>query len=359
MKLVLVVIFAVVVQGLRIGNTLDDCKEAALAFQSTCPSAPDTPATWSNTSSLNATALKCPSTSCPGQDHCDLMHALCVTCYEQDSKVYMRLQTTSLPNRCIGGKGSDYRLMDFSIEFNPSVDGAERRIFASQEEYEGQACKVGKAHDSQVEERIVAHKIADMYSQYLEDFVGVAIDGVLIKASTNDQGVDPLFPNGLEQGTVVTGSDVDSCLGSVDYWTNTYSYNALSPCLLSFDSIDTNKTCATVPNCFSDLPKYSAKPYLQSDVQILGIAKDGHLIISNPSLDCMALDQCGGIMSQGSYVYVFNNRFPYTIDCYGPAMPRYYDAGKCSKNTCQQPFNGSIILVAWLAILISSFGYFM
>lgn len=97
----------------------------------------------------------------------------------------MRVQTTSLPKRCLGGKGSDYRLIDFSVEFNPTPTPI-KRLFTSQEEFDAVACKPNKAHDSVVEAKMISNKISNMHSQYYEDIIGVAVDGVLIKGSTND-----------------------------------------------------------------------------------------------------------------------------------------------------------------------------
>jgi hypothetical protein len=59
-----------------------------------------------------------------------LYHMLCVTCSEKDGTVFMRVQTSGLPKRCIGGVDSDFRLVDFSVAYNPETD-PRKRVFAN------------------------------------------------------------------------------------------------------------------------------------------------------------------------------------------------------------------------------------
>jgi hypothetical protein len=65
------------------------------------------------------------------------------------------------------------------------------------------------------------------------------------------------------------------------------------------------------------------------------------------------------LLGDGSYVYVFGNRFPYTLDCFGPAMPRYYDATSCSKNTCTNPYNFASYYINVKAIFSISLAFLL
>ena len=65
---------------------------------------------------------------------------LCVTCFTDNlGQVFMRVQTSGLPNRCIGGQESDFRLIDFSVVFNPNTD-PRKRIFGNQQDYDNIVC---------------------------------------------------------------------------------------------------------------------------------------------------------------------------------------------------------------------------
>ena len=65
---------------------------------------------------------------------------LCVTCFTDNlGQVFMRVQTSGLPNRCIGGEESDFRLIDFSVAFNPNTD-PRKRMFANQKDYDDIVC---------------------------------------------------------------------------------------------------------------------------------------------------------------------------------------------------------------------------
>ncbi len=60
-----------------------------------------------------------------------MYHMLCVTCSEKgDGSVHMRVQTSGLPKRCIGGLDSDFRLVDFSVAYNPKTD-PRKKVFAN------------------------------------------------------------------------------------------------------------------------------------------------------------------------------------------------------------------------------------
>lgn len=117
---------------------------------------------------------------------------------------------------------------------------------------------------------------------------GFAIDGVVIKSSTTLGGFDPFYPKLWAGAGDYQLPEVDSCLGSVDQDSLFYSYSILSPCLLKQSTIDDESLCSQFPECYEDLKGYALKSYtlqskeqknLQDGVTVLGIAKDGHMII--------------------------------------------------------------------------------
>jgi len=169
----------------------------------------------------------------------------------------MRVQTSGMPKRCIGGRDSDYRLLDFSVKFQPKQD-PRKRVIKDQAEYDEIACDPHEMVDVPQSSKVIFHQIFPSYGQTLDDLIGVAIDGVPIKASPTPQRLDPFFPKSWSgsKAYIAPGS-LDSCLGSVDPDSYTYSYTLLSPCLQNHSGIDTNLSCANVTECTSDLRKYS------------------------------------------------------------------------------------------------------
>jgi len=105
-----------------------------------------------------------------------------------------------------------------------------------------------------------------------------------------------------------------------------YAYQFLPSCLYSGYSLDV-KLCEDRLECSRNMISHSLKTQSKSTgVQIVGVAKDGQLIIGpyidGKKIDCKKLDQCNGMtLKDGSYVYVFTDTYPYSIGCFGPAMP--------------------------------------
>ena len=73
------------------------------------------------------------------------------------------------------------------------------------------------------------------------------------------------------------------------------------------------------------MQSYALKSYENYKSEILlGVARDGHMILGpyteqGVMYDCRHYDQCGGTQSSdGSYVYIFSEKYPYTMNCFGP-----------------------------------------
>jgi len=114
----------------------------------------------------------------------------------------------------------------------------------------------------------------------------------------------------------------------------------LPPCVVDAKDINGSAPCAN-DECSQDLSAWALKAYTSQakNLTVLGVAKDGHLIIgpydeNGNQYDCNKIDICGGtFLSNGNYVYVYQNIFPYAFNCFGPGAANTYDAS-CSTNTC-------------------------
>ena len=102
---------------------------------------------------------------------------------------------------------------------------------------------------------------------------------------------------------------------------------------------------------------------------ILGIAKDGHLLVGPYNDDgelwsCQEHDICNGTTdANGNYVYVATGTFPYHLGCWGPAAMQEYKAD-CSKSGCGGGVgggsggdSGAITLIANFTAITATFLY--
>ena len=109
--------------AVTIGSTLSHCKAVAALFRNTCATAPESPANWD--ASFTSETIECgnqvtcaDSSSTP----CQWERKLCVTCYQNTSGVFMRVQTNGLPDHCfntvdpVRSNG-----IDFFVRYNPSM----------------------------------------------------------------------------------------------------------------------------------------------------------------------------------------------------------------------------------------------
>jgi len=179
-------------------------------------------------------------------------------------------------------------------------------------------------------------------TQVFDDIAGVALNGVLILSSTSNKQVDYLFPKPWASsiGSTFSVPDLDACLGMFNESTSNYGYIIVPTCVTDSRAQDATKKCSQVGNCANDIRGFAMSSGGLQD-RILGIAKDGHLIISpldsqGRQLDCGGLDKCGGMTLSndgGSYVYLFHRYYPYTMSCFGPAQQRSFNPS-CTSNLC-------------------------
>lgn len=262
-------------------------------------------------------------------------------------------------------------IIDFQVLFNPSqYQGNSVTLalnpldtFASQAAFDKEACPPQKGGTTLPSSAGFAYT-SGANSIDLTTATGIAINGVVIMASASMNNVDPFYPRWWPGASSVSAELVDGCLAHPQDM-GIYHYHILSPCLLNAANVQSTQPCAHIASCASNITMYSLNNYGNSKVEtLLGLAKDGHMILGpyhddGTLYDCTAYDQCGGTTSaDGSYVYIFSNKYPYINDCYGPAPPKVYQAS-CSQNTCIWQSSGlsltalisSVIMVFAMVIL--------
>jgi len=111
-------------------QSLSDCQAFAALFSDTCSS---TVLTTSDISTATGTTLTCTGTAsiCVSDSTktdvtaCAHNHVLCVTCTEESSVVYIRVQSNSLPNHCwttsFIENVVEYQTQDFKTIWNSNV----------------------------------------------------------------------------------------------------------------------------------------------------------------------------------------------------------------------------------------------
>jgi hypothetical protein len=96
----------------------------------------------------------------------------------------------------------------------------------------------------------------------LDTTAGVALNGVLIHASSNVMSVDPYYPKAWSGVTSISADLFDACLGHPEYSSGIYHYHMLPPCLVNKANIKTNLSCASITACADDLAKYALDAYV-------------------------------------------------------------------------------------------------
>jgi YHYH protein len=182
---------------------------------------------------------------------------------------------------------------------------------------------------------------------------------VVILASSSIEKTDPFYPRWWTGAGAVQAEMVDGCLAHPQV-SGIYHYHILPPCLVNAANLSPTTPCAVNQQCSSDIKGYALASYENyKSEMVLGIAKDGHFILGpykddGNLYDCTAgFDQCSGTTSgDGSYVYIFQNKYPYINDCFGPAQPKVYQAG-CSTNTCiPQSFAGYLTTISTMMVMM-------
>ena len=98
-----------------IGRTLADCEDVAGLFDNTCDSR-STPINFSDHSGIT---MQCEDRT--------WKRKLCVTCSEEGTDVYIRVQSNSLPNHCykVDGTNPVETETDWAVAFNGDMTGVD------------------------------------------------------------------------------------------------------------------------------------------------------------------------------------------------------------------------------------------
>lgn len=172
----------------------------------------------------------------------------------------------------------------------------------------------------------------------MEEAVGIALNGVLIKPAAHADGYDVIFPR-VRSGAQPSRIELDQCLGTTkatftgsdqadgaeDLDTDgVYHYHTMSPCIFESDATHELFSCADIPACKKSPTLYYSTFVSDSSKEIypVGIAKDGRLIYGPYTTSGLPwgtcdVDFCNGRWIQGYYSYVMTEFFPYTVGCWG------------------------------------------
>jgi hypothetical protein len=184
-------------------------------------------------------------------------------------------------------------VFDFSVKFNPKITTL--KTFTTQSIFDTAACPSSKTSIIDVSNDYVlttgiTNQIA---SSMMNNVAGVALNGVLILSSSSNQH-DPYFPktwstytapSTIEATDACFGKTTKTTAGSVPIYTvdGVYHYKMLSPCIVNSINLKTAETCASVADCGGTGEKmqtYTLSTYNNyKNELILGIARDGHLIL--------------------------------------------------------------------------------
>jgi hypothetical protein len=106
--------------------------------------------------------------------------------------------------------------------------------------------------------------------------VGVSITGAAIFQGVSELQYDALFPKSYGSMTSPESIEVDMCLGSSEY-NSVYHYYSYSPCMHDPTAAANAAYCQDLNSCSSNPISYATKGL--TGPTIVGIAKDGHLIV--------------------------------------------------------------------------------
>ena len=113
---------------------------------------------------------------------------------------------------------------------------------------------------------------------------------------------------------------VDQCLSRATD-SGRFHYDIWSPCAVSGGSASTSVApglCSDDQTCSADQVDFSKQNgYTSSEPQLIGLARDGHLLYGPQGFDGVSVDECNGYTQDGNYVYASRSEAPYTITCWG------------------------------------------
>lgn len=263
----------------------------------------------------------------------------------------MKVQSNGLPDHCYS---TPYPVkeqkIEFTFKFNPSISSITLPTpFANQEAYDTASCTLLKTKNSNING---VSQFSSTGTTNLDTSSGIALNGVLIHASSSIFNLDPYYPKSWSGQTTYSADLMDQCLGHPEATTGIYHYHILPPCLVNAHTLNTDTTCSSCGSsvdCSNDLRQYALDQFASYKTdKILGIAKDGHTIVGpyktdGTLYDCTQLDTCGGTsITDGagtSYVYVWQHKYPYVMDCFGPgaaksSLPSTVKDASCTSNGC-------------------------
>ena len=150
--------------------------------------------------------------------------------------------------------------MDFNITFNPRITSPIKKIYPNLASFNSEVCSgnIPSMTQQVISGSVRKNFIASNISQNIDDIVGIAIDGVpIMPAVSKYNKMDLFYPRPWDGSNAnYTLAELDTCMGSVDPSTKTYSYRTLPSCLTK-DYIGNVDPCLSSVDCFNDLRNFA------------------------------------------------------------------------------------------------------
>ena len=290
----------------------------------------------------------------------------CVTCQEENGKVFMSVQSNNIPSYCANTSWSANqpvdKVYDVKLSWNLGVSAITERTMRhwqvnTSNEVTDALCYTTSTSFDKVPAAIDMEVFGTGYGPtYVPDtLLGWSLDGIPFVQNLSKTNQDMLYP--LEIGgssrpdelTLSFAQDMDTCSTTLGWYADStqpdgynyfLAYNMLPTCLYTFDQVSVNfdakPLCSETASCASDPLSYGrvAGGYTTNfkGLRIIGIAKDGHVIYGpynqdEELWDCDDHDICNGRYfseMDGSYAYVATATHPYILGCFGPAPEQLY-----------------------------------
>ncbi len=249
-----------------------------------------------------------------------------------------------MPNHCYTAVAfaPEATIIDFTVDFNPQaweskVDQVPNDPKVINNRFQTQTDIDLALCDSTISENSISvdNDFVNNAASTNDRVVGVAITGASIFTGTSELQYDALYPKAYGDLREPEAMKLDICLGSSEI-DRTYHYYTYSPCIHdSALAADDSKLCTAITACRSNKLNFMITGYSASSIgpgaAIVGIAKDGHIIVGpykapGKLWQPCDVDACNGAFFEdkdagegGIYMYAMTMFHPYTIGCWGPA----------------------------------------
>ena len=373
------------------GRSLADCQAFALNFDNTCPTVSNVTQEMdlANDSGLTVSCtgvMRCPGTSgeatYTSSNPCTYERKLCVSCYEDNSTTYIKVQANGLPNHCFHSVVNVSSAMEheWTAVFNADVSGLENYTssdFDTSAKTDEILCDIQRTAESNMnawsDYTLISRRRRELQPPNGGSGNGPPPNGGGSSGgssgSSSSSGGSSSMALQTSAGIMITGGymynalaagNADAVLTEADTLDVCYDhpspqsefhYHYSGPCMRKdlgyWNDQEAPALCRDTSGCVDDPENFTltgaasgnSVTYEASTWDTpIGLARDGHIIIGpyksdGTTWDCADRDVCNGAFVDGSYVYVGSSTFPYVVGCWGPGPAHVYQPG-CSTNSC-------------------------